>query len=115
VFAIPGSRVVEITRYDEMGDVPRVDLSNAIGGPPAEIGPHTCAVVVQRRETHDRIGLVVDEATEVVVFRDEDIVDPPDFGPRIALPYLAGLARKGDGFTLVLDVDGLLAGMRGDS
>ena len=114
-FAVSGPCIVEVTRYEDVGDVPRVDLSDALGGPPAQIGPYTCAIIVRGGEAQQAVALVADEATEVVTFRADDLLDPPDFGPNVVLPYLAALARTGEKFAVVLDVGRLLTEVKGDT
>ena len=113
VYAIPGMRVVEIRRHDQASEGSFVDLSSVMGGPAVTPTAQTCTVLVQRSNSQDVIGLVADEATDVVAFAREDLVAPPDFGPRVTTPWLVALARTSGSFAVVLDVDGLLAHAEG--
>lgn len=110
MYAIPGERIVEVRLHHEAPDFTCVDLSAVMGGPAAEPGPQTCTVLVRRGAAGEVIGLVADEATDVVAFARADLVAPPDFGPRVAVPWLAALARTGETFAVVLDVDALPEG-----
>ncbi len=105
-FAIAASAVVEVRRYEDAGEIARADVSGVLGGRPTEVGPHTCVIVVTvgGRQT----GLIVDEATDFVSLGARDLIARPDFGPRFDVPYLAALARLGDGLSIVLDIDRLL-------
>lgn len=108
-FAVAASRVLEVMRYEAGGDLPLLDLGQRFSGIPTPIGSRTCVVVVGGRASCPPFGLIVDEATDFVTFAEDQMLAPPDFGPRIALPYLASLARADEGETLsiVLDVDSI--------
>jgi chemotaxis signal transduction protein len=103
MFAIAASRVVQVVRYEEAGDIPLVDLTHRFNGTPAVIGPRTCLIVI------GELAVIADEATDFVTF--DAILEAPDLGTRIALPYLAALAvgREQEPLSIVLDVDALHA------
>ncbi len=112
-YAIPGPRILRIAGYED-GAEERVDLSHMLGGEAAVVGLETSVVVVTAG-AGEPIGLIVDEATGIATYRGDELLAPPDFGPAIALTYLAALAPHGDGFAIVLDVDGLLAEWKADA
>lgn len=111
-FAVPTSRVIEIVRYQDRGDVLLVDLNQLLGGEATPIGPYTCVVVIAPAspdEADRSVGLVVDATTAIASFGASELLQPPDFGPNISLSYLASLARTAGAFCIVLDTQFLLA------
>jgi hypothetical protein len=113
-FAIPGSRIVRIARYED-ADGLRVDLAKALGGAEAAVGPETSVVFVSGGRVAP-VGLVVDEATGILLAGERAFVPPPDFGPAVALTYLAGLLPcDDDRFAIVLDVEQLLDDWKADA
>lgn len=113
LFAIPGPRILRITRYEEDPEA-RLDLRRMFGGEATVVGPSTSVVVVSMGPEAS-IGLLVDEAKAIVTFRKDELIAPPDLGPNVELPYLAALAPSDDSFVLVLDLDHLLAEWKGDA
>lgn len=111
--ALPGSRIVEVVRYGDAGDVAIADLGRLLGGAKAVVEARTCVVVVSAGARN--IGLLVDGATDVVDYAPADLIDPPDFGPGVNLAYLAALARGDRGFVIVVDLDDVLARVEAES
>lgn len=109
-YALPGARVVEVMRHAEVGDLPLVDLQQLHGGDASAITWRTCVVVTGVRHAGEAllVGLIADEARDVVMLAADELLAPPDFGPRVALRYLSSLVRDGDRFAIVLDPDGLV-------
>ncbi|PTS80774.1 chemotaxis protein CheW [Sphingomonas sp. HMWF008] len=50
------------------------------------------------------LGLVVDRVLDVSTFDTADIGPPPDIGVRWPSQYLAGVAKRPDGFVVLVDV-----------
>lgn len=105
--ALPGSRVIEIKRHEDAAGVALVDVSCVLSGRPVEVGPRTCVIVVSldAPSVGATCGLVVDSATDITMFGSGDLVAAPDFGPHVNLSYLSALARRGESYIVVLDID----------
>lgn len=85
-----------------------VDLRMKFGLPPeGEPGPDTCLIVVEANGI--RIGVVVDQVCEVLEMAEEDIVDPPLFGPEFRTDFLLGIGKANGQVRLLLDMDRVLA------
>jgi purine-binding chemotaxis protein CheW len=91
--------------------LPVVDLAVVFRLPPGEVTRRTCVVVVEvRREEGDTlvVGIVADRVEQVIDVPAGAVEPPPSFGTQVRRRHLAGLARLGEAFALVLDVDGIL-------
>jgi purine-binding chemotaxis protein CheW len=55
------------------------------------------------------IGILVDTVNKVVDFSASDIEPPPAVGDAIHVDYMSGMARRDDGFCIVLDIDHILS------
>ena len=108
---VPGSSPFVAGVFNHGGAVtPVIDLAMRLGLGMTPLTSRTCFILVGA-ECHGEelpIGLMVEKVHEVIDIRREEIVSRPDFGSRIRLDYLAGLARSDDGFTALLDVDHFL-------
>ena len=93
--------------------VPVFDLSTKFGLAPSPVTKLTCIVVLEASFA-DResavLGIVADSVHQVVDLGDQAIEPPPRFGTNVRVDYLIGIARTGDGFVLVLDIDRLVSG-----
>ena len=54
-------------------------------------------------------GVVADAVNQVIEFAPGDIEPPPAFGTGVRLQYLDGIAKIGESFVLVLNMDNLLS------
>lgn len=54
------------------------------------------------------MGVIADAVNQVLELSEEDIRPVPDFGTRIKMDYLLGMAQLGRKFALLLDVDKVL-------
>ena len=54
------------------------------------------------------MGLIVDAVSQVMELSADDIQPVPDFGTRVKIDYLIGMAQSGRKFALLLDVDKVL-------
>jgi purine-binding chemotaxis protein CheW len=87
--------------------IPVVDLRMRLGEGRSPSGPGTSIIVLQVRYGPDdiTIGMLADAVNEVVALEAERIETPPRIGSRIDEALIAGIARKGDDFIVVLDID----------
>ena len=128
-YAIPVLRVKEIIEYETVTRVPAtppairgvinmrgsvvpvVDLAIKFGLPETAITKWTCVVIVELEQEGERVvmGVMADNASQVLDLGVGDIVDPPSFGTQVNVDYLLGMARAGRKFTLILDIDKLLS------
>lgn len=90
--------------------VPVVNLAAKFGMEQKPVSKTTCIVIVETQfEGQDAIvGLIADAVSQVMELSAEDIQPVPDFGTRVNMDYLIGMARSGRKFALLLDVDKVL-------
>ena len=86
--------------------VPVIDLSARFGRSQTAIGRRTCIVILEidDGEALQTVGIVVDGVTEVLEIAAADIAPPPTFGARIRTDFVAGMARVGSQFVVILDL-----------
>lgn len=91
--------------------VPVVDLGVKFGVGATEPTRRTCIVIVEVEREGERtvMGVIADAVSQVMELGEGDIEPAPSFGTRVRVDYLHGMARMGDRFALVLDVDRLLS------
>ncbi|PYG03451.1 MULTISPECIES: chemotaxis protein CheW [unclassified Thioalkalivibrio] len=90
--------------------VPIIDMRLRFGMEPLEYGP-TTVVIMLRVISEDRervMGIVVDAVSEVYSIGDDNLQPAPDFGTRIGIDFVRGLATVEEKMILVLDIDTLL-------
>lgn len=124
VYAIEIERIREIVEYSKPtavpmmppavrgvinlrgGVVPVIDLAVRFGAEPRAVGRRTCFVIVEVAHAGavQVLGLVVDRVNAVTEIRPGDIEPPPAFGARINTEFILGMARRNDGFVIVLNV-----------
>jgi len=51
------------------------------------------------------VGLVVDSVSEVVNLAGADIENTPDFGEKLATPFILGMAKLKGKVKILLDID----------
>jgi len=86
--------------------VPIVELRATFGMETIDYTMLTVIVVVVVR---DRImGLVVDSVSDVLNISKKDIQAPPEFGTRVDVSFLNGIAKWGDKLVALLNIDQLL-------
>lgn len=90
--------------------VPVVSLAAKFGMEQKPVSKTTCIVIVETQfEGQDAIvGLIADAVSQVMELSADDIQPVPDFGTRVNMDYLIGMARSGRKFALLLDVDKVL-------
>lgn len=91
--------------------VPVVDLAVRFGLPETVGGRRTCIVIVDVAPGGEPLvmGIMADAVSQVIDLNPGDVEPPPSFGTRVRIEYLRGMARSGARFTLLLDLDRLLA------
>lgn len=87
--------------------VPVIDLKMKFGlSATAESGK--ASIVVMELESAGEmivVGALADDVHEVIEISADKIDPAPRFGTRLAATYIQGLARRGEDFVVILDVD----------
>lgn len=93
------------------GVVPVLDLAAKLGLGMTPIAPTTCVVLLDSDALGERrtVGLLVESAERLLEVEPEAVEPPPSFGTKIAVDYLTGLVRVGEGYVLLLEVDKALS------
>ena len=84
--------------------VPVIDLQSRLGWAPAVVTPYTCIVIIESPSTAGPtlLGLMVDAVSEVIEIPATEIEPPPPFGTPIRHELIEGMARREDGFLVIL-------------
>lgn len=91
--------------------IPIADLRSKFGLPSVEPTPRTSILVVDIRDGGKvRMGVIVDNVSEVVNIASEDVEPAPTLGGSAPLPFLSGIAKIKDKICLLLDLDRVLSG-----
>jgi purine-binding chemotaxis protein CheW len=86
--------------------VPVVDLRSKFGMPAADYDRFTVVIVVT---VGTRVfGLVVDAVSDVIGLAEDTIEAAPELGHGVDTSFLRGIARAGDRFVLLLDIERVL-------
>jgi purine-binding chemotaxis protein CheW len=91
--------------------VPVVDLAVKFGMEPSRVTKWTCLVIVEVTVGGEPMvmGVLADTVSQVMDLSPADIEPPPSFGTRIRGEHLLGMARHGNRFALLLDIDRVLS------
>ena len=91
--------------------VPVVDLAVRFGLDERPTTKTTCIVIVEVQQDAENtvMGVIADAVNRVIELNAEDIEEPPAFGTRVRLEYLAGMGKLGKKFALILDIDRVLS------
>ena len=128
-YAIGILKVKEIIEYDTVTTVPRtpkwvrgvinlrgavvpvVDLAIKFGLELTPVTKTTCIVIVETQfeSQNTTIGIIVDAVSQVMELATDDLQPVPEFGTRVKVDYLLGMAQLGKKFALLLDVDRVLS------
>lgn len=71
----------------------------------------TTVVVILRAQVHNReriAGIVVDDVSDVMNARSNDIKKTPDFGERVNTEFIKGLVDVGGNMVMLFDVDNFM-------
>ena len=86
--------------------VPVADLRAKFGLPKGTQSERTCVIVVElAARGKSLMGLMVDAVEEVSNIPPADIEPTPDFGVRLNIDYILGLAKVKGGVKTLLDID----------
>jgi len=90
--------------------VPIIDLRRRFGMTDAAYGATTVVIVLKVLGTNgDRVmGIVVDAVSDVYNIDRQAIKSPPDFGGKLSVDFIRGLATVNDKMVIVLDIDRLM-------
>jgi purine-binding chemotaxis protein CheW len=128
-YAIGILKVKEIIEYDTVTVVPKtpkwirgvinlrgsvvpvVDLAVKFGMEERAVTRTSCIVILegQAENQNTTMGIVADSVNQVIDFSEDDIREVPEFGTRVQVNYLLGMAQVGKKFALLLDVDKVLS------
>jgi purine-binding chemotaxis protein CheW len=91
--------------------IPVIDLRLKLGMPGTELTVDTCVINVEVGidEHKSLIGIMADSVQEVVEFAPADISPPPQMGAGIDTRFISGMAKRGDRFVIILDLDGVVS------
>jgi purine-binding chemotaxis protein CheW len=128
-YAVSLLKVKEIIEYDVVTEVPKtpewvrgvinlrgnvvpvIDLAVKFRLAPSVAGKLTCIVIteVQCEGEATVMGIMADSVRQVIDLKPESIEVPPNFGTRVKVDYLLGMARSGKKFCLILDTEKVLS------
>lgn len=86
--------------------IPLIDMRIRFHKEEISYSDRTCIIVIDLIDTS--IGLIVDNVSEVLSIRDEDIDPPPRFNTGIHNRYIRGIGKVGSDIVLLLDCEKLL-------
>lgn len=91
--------------------VPVIDLGARLEKGTHEVTKRTCIIIVEVQSESEScdIGFVVDLVNEVIDIQPDDIEPAPSFGADIRVDFIAGMAKLGEGFTVLLDLQNVLS------
>jgi len=92
--------------------IPVVELRQKFDMHSVEDTEHTCVIVAQieRNGSRETMGLIVDEVSEVLDIRPDQIELPPAFGAGVDIGFILGLGKVHEKVVMLLDVDRTLSG-----
>jgi len=90
--------------------VPVFDLRLRFGLPAQAYTDETVVIVVRAGKpgAERSMGLVVDAVSDVLVVKDEDISNTPQFGADVPTENIRGLVDDGEHMVMLLDLDNLV-------
>ncbi len=91
--------------------IPVIDLRLKFGIREASDSGRTCVIVVRLYQNGSPVttGLIVDEVSEVLDIRQEQIDDSPSFGENVNTDYILGMGKCGAKVVMLLDIDRVLS------
>ena len=90
--------------------VPVIDLRLKLGMTGTELTVDTCVINVEvgAEDNKSLIGVMADSVQEVVEFAPSEISPPPQMGAGIDTRFIFGMAKRGERFVIILDIDGVV-------
>ncbi|MGA2082989.1 MAG: chemotaxis protein CheW [Holophaga sp.] len=91
--------------------VPVIDLCVRFGRQPTGVAQRTCIVILEltQGDGSAELGVMVDNVSEVLSIAPSEIEPAPAFGSDLRTEFIAGVAKVGDRFVILLDVDHVLS------
>jgi len=91
--------------------VPVVDLRVKFGLPAAEVTVDTCVIIAEVTVDGETtvLGALVDAVRDVFEVGPEDLSAPPRMGTKLDTHFIEAMARHGEEFIIVLDIDRVLS------
>ena len=91
--------------------VPVIDLSVRFGRPVTQPSRRTCIVIleVERGDQTVVLGIMVDNVNEVLELKESQIEAAPAFSQAAHSSFIAGVAKQGASFVILLDVHQVVA------
>jgi purine-binding chemotaxis protein CheW len=90
--------------------IPVIDLRLKFGMESRDDTERTCIIVVQPSAAATKMGLIVDEVSEVVNIEGGQIEDTPSFGAEVETDFILGLGKINQKVVMLLDADKVLSG-----
>ena len=127
-YGLPVLRVREIIKMMDITEVPQVpphikgvlnlrgkvipviDLRLKFGFTQGEVTSRTCIIVVEVALAASRVmmGIIVDHVSEVLNIVADEIEQTPQFGDRVCIDYMKGVAKVKGTVKILLDLDRVL-------
>lgn len=91
--------------------VPVIDLCVRFGRPPSAVAQRTCIVILElaQGEGTAELGVMVDNVSEVLSIAASEIEPAPAFGNDLRSEFISGVAKVGERFVILLDVNHVLS------
>lgn len=92
--------------------IPVVDLRLKFGFDKKENTDKTCIIVVQVEKTSEEsviMGIIVDEVSEVLDIKSEQIEPAPSFGASVDTDFILGMGKASQKVVMLLDVDKVMS------
>ncbi|MCL6515617.1 chemotaxis protein CheW [Alicyclobacillus sp.] len=86
---------------------PVIDLRERFGFPPVDADANTRIVIVQVDRFH--VGMIVDMVDDVVSIDEAGVEPPPAMVGGVQAEYLHGVARRGEGVLILLNLERVLS------
>ncbi len=86
--------------------VPVINLASKFGLQKNKSDKRTCIIIMEILMGEDMVitGVVVDKVLQVIAIPEDTIEPSPKLGANIQSDFIKGMARKEDGFTIILDI-----------
>jgi purine-binding chemotaxis protein CheW len=91
--------------------VPVIDLLVRFGRAAGEVAHRTCIVILEltQGDSTAEMGVMVDNVSEVLSIAASEVEPAPAFGSDLRAEFIAGVAKVGERFVILLDVNHVLA------
>ena len=91
--------------------VPVIDLFVRFGRPACAAAHRTCIVILELSQGDGtaELGVMVDNVSEVLSIAASEVEPAPAFGSDIRAEFIAGVAKVGERFVILLDVNHVLS------